>query len=138
MTVREYFQQAFTIDRLLKATAAQLEEVREKRLFVSGLNYEGDKVQNSLNTENINALSHLYMELEEKYLEDCFRLEMLKIEIKGHIDKLENPTHRLIMTERYVNLKSFERIVADNHYSYYHVVHRLHPRALREVEKKML
>jgi len=135
LSVASYFKQAFTIDKMLKTTKAQLEEVREKRLFVSGLNYEGSKVQNSPNSENINALSHLYMELEEKYLEDCFRLEALKIEIKGYIDKLENPTHRLIMTERYINLKSWEQIAVDQSYSYKYLTNRLHPEALRAVKE---
>ena len=135
MSVASYFKQAFTIEKMLKATKAQLEEVREKRLFVSGLNYEGDKVQTSPNSENFNALSHLYMDLEKTYMEDCFHLEALKIEIKGHIDKLENPTHRLIMTERYINLKSWEQIAVDCHYSYKYLTNRLHPEALRAVKE---
>ena len=135
MSVADYFKQAFTIDKMLRATKAQLEEVREKRLFVSGLNYEGSKVQNSPNVENINALSHLYMELEEKYLGDCFRLEVLKIEIKGHIDTLANPVHRLIMAERYVNLKSWEQIAVDCSYSYKYLTNRLHSEALQAVKE---
>ena len=136
LSIASYFKQAFTIDKMLKATKAQLEEIREKRLFISGLNYEGAKVQTSPNSEKLNALSHLYIELEQKYLEDCFRLEVLKIEIKGHVDKLENPTHRLIMTERYINLKHWEKIAADNGYTWRHV-HKIHGRALELIKVGM-
>ena len=128
MTTREYFKQAFTIDNLLKATRMQLVELREKRLSLGGFAY-GDKVQNVLQIEKFNAMSDLYMDLEQKYSEDEKRLIELKYEIRTRIDNLPSPQHRLIMTERYINLKHWEDIAADNGYSWKHV-HKIHRKAL--------
>ena len=132
MTVKEYFQQAFTIDRLLKATRTQLEELREKRLIVSSLSY-GEKVQNSPNSEKFNASSDLFIDLEQTLVENEKRLTGLKFEFLGHIHKLDKPTHQLIMMERYVNLKKWDQICIDNNYSW-GAVHKIHGEALKCME----
>jgi len=137
ITVKEYFNQAFTLDRILKATRTQLAELKERRFCVSAIRYDNDKVQSRLNHESFNALSDLYMDLEQKYIDDEKRLMQLKLEMKSHIDRLDDPVHRLIMTERYMNTKTFEQIALDNNYSCYHVVHRLHPAALKKAKQVM-
>ena len=131
MTTREYFKQAFTIDNLLRATRTQLEELREKRLAIGGFSL-GEKVHSSSRNKKFNSLSDLYMDLEEKYMDDEKRLVELKSEMKTYIDSLDSPTHRLIMTERYINLKNWEDVAEDNNYSW-DTVHRLHRQALEKI-----
>lgn len=105
--------------------------MEEKRLAISSLEY-GISVQS---TPKPNSLSDLYMDLRKKLIDDEQRLIELKLEIKKYIDLLENPLHKLIMTERYINLKSFERIAVDNHYSYKYLTNKLHPKALKAVKE---
>lgn len=59
-------------------------------------------------------------------------------EDKGNIIKeiwqLQDPNHRTILIERYLNYKSFEEISIQMGYSYYHVC-RLHGQSLQEYQK---
>ena len=136
-TSKDYLSQAFTIDRLLKARRSQILELEERRLAIGSMVISDDKVQTSVDASKFNHLSDLYIDLIAEYTANEQRLLELKREISDVIDALRNPVHRLIMFERYVNLKRWERIAADNNYSYDYLVNTLHRKALREV-KNML
>jgi len=59
----------------------------------------------------------------------------MKCEAIKKIDDIENRTHRLLLTLRYVNNLSWEEIAGKMNYSSGHIVQRLHPKALTEFEK---
>ena len=135
MAIKKYLSQAFTIDRLLRAKRAQIAELEERRLAIGSMALTGDKVQTGFDASKFNALSDLYLDALNDYISDERRLLELKTEIKATIDTLSEPTHRLIMTERYINLKRWEDIAVDNDYSWQHV-YRTHKAALRWFEKE--
>ena len=132
MTVKEYLSQAFTIDRILRMRQTQIEELEAKRFFI-GTTLDGVAVKTGHRKDRIGNLSAKLLDMIDDYIQDTERLLSLKAEIKGLIDKLDNQTHRLILTERYINLKRWEDVAADNNYSWQHV-HKLHNQALRSVE----
>jgi len=71
--------------------------------------------------------------------EDCVsdELEMLAAterEITNTINSVEDGTLSVLLYERYINSKTWEQIAVILNYSYVHVVHRLHPLALRAVQ----
>jgi len=132
---KDYLTQAFTINRLLRAKQAQIKDLEERRLLISSMTMSSDKVQAGTNTESFNSLSHEYLDAIDEYMQDEHRLIALQADIKQLIDSLPKPTHQLIMTERYINLKRWEDIAADNGYTWKHV-HRLHNAALKALEKR--
>ena len=137
MTVKDYLKQAFTIDRLINVARSQIEELEEKRLSIGSLAITGDRVQASPNISSFTHLSDLYIDSIERYISEEKRLLELKSEIKTIIDTLANPTHRLIMSERYISCKIWETIAADNGYSW-QGAHKIHDKALVELEKSRL
>lgn len=60
-----------------------------------------------------------------------------KKEILGVINEVEDDTLRLLLLLRYVRFEKWETIVEKLHYSYAHIIQRLHPRALRAAEAVM-
>ena len=71
--------------------------------------------------------------------ENCVsdELEMLAAterEVTNTINSIEDGTLSVLLYERYINSKTWEQIAVILNYSYVHVVHRLHPLALRAVQ----
>lgn len=56
-------------------------------------------------------------------------------EIAHVIDSVQNTRLRELLTERYINGKTWEQVAVQMNYSYVHIVHRLHPAALRAVQE---
>lgn len=54
-------------------------------------------------------------------------------EITTVIDAVENSTYRQLLTYRYLGFMTWEAIAVEMDYSYYHVVHRIHPKALNSI-----
>jgi len=88
-------------------------------------------------TGNVDKMSNGISKLIE--LKDLLNLKIyaiceLKEIIFDEIEGLENPLHRTVLIERYINYKSFEEISIKMNYSYHHVCH-LHGHSLQEYEK---
>lgn len=132
MTVKEYLLQAFTIDRILKARQSQIEELEARRYSVGAV-LDDVKISAGPQQDKLGDLSAHFLDLIDEYAKDLEHLLALKRDIKRLIETLDNPTHRLIMEERYINLKRWEDIAADNNYSW-NSVHRFHKAALKKIE----
>lgn len=74
------------------------------------------------------------IELKERLNHKLYAICELKERIYNEIDKLEDPNHRTVLIERYINYKSFEEISISMGYSYYHTCH-LHGHSLQAYEK---
>ncbi len=48
------------------------------------------------------------------------------------IGRVEDTRLRELLTQRYINGLTWEKVAIEMHYSYKHVTHELHPKALRE------
>ena len=57
-------------------------------------------------------------------------LKKAQTELQEKIDALKNPDYRLLLTLRYINGKTWEQIAEDMDYTPFHVMHRMHPKAL--------
>ena len=58
------------------------------------------------------------------------RLDAVKAEIVTVVGRVQDNTLAALLMAYYVNGKTWEQVCVDIHYSYKHVVHQLHPRAL--------
>lgn len=68
---------------------------------------------------------------------DEHKMELLKIlkEIMEAIMKVEDPTLRNLLIYRYLNFETWESIAVMMNYSYVHVVHNLHPKAIEKIKE---
>lgn len=73
--------------------------------------------------------------IEDSLKKDMDNLFKLKENISNTIDKIKEPEFKSLLIHRYLFGKKWENVAKDMGYSYVHVVHRLHPRALKKVSE---
>jgi len=121
---------------MVRAIRSQIDDLEEKRLVVSNLALSWGKVPVGINHVKFNELSVKYLDLIGEYEYELVRLLEVKKEIKAMIDGLKSPVHRLVMTERYINLKKWKEIADDNEYDVDYLQCKLLPMILKEIEKR--
>lgn len=133
MTVKEWLKNGRNLNFEIQA----LREARNRALNAAvggAVDYGAERVQTSggNGTERLFvAYSQYSAELERRIAElEDYQAEMLRL-----INKVSNTTYRTLLIEYYINCKSWEDVGTDMHYSYVHIVNRLHPQALNEINK---
>lgn len=79
--------------------------------------------------EKLERFAELNVKVDDKMCD----LLSVKQEILDAIWTVEDSTYRVLLTERYVNLKTWEQIAVEMNYSYMQVC-RIHGKALAEVK----
>lgn len=133
MTTKEWLNRGYKLDNeinaLLKEQSAAL-----TRATGSTCGTSAEKVQTSRrnNSEDrfINYAS--YSELIDNRIDELYAI---KQEILSAINKVDDAVLRTLLIEKYVNFHTWEQIACDMNYSYVHVVHNLHPKALNAISK---
>ena len=128
MTAKEYFKQAFTIHRLIKAKESRIQDLRDMLEHVGGMGQQ-IKVQSSPKSDPMAELVATLVDLIVECQMDYARLLTIQREIQQEIERVERADLRLILFERYVNLKTWEDIAISIGYTVRHVT-RLHGQAL--------
>ena len=136
MTVKEWLNKGRKLDIELK----QLREERTQALDLACSCTScpsNEKVQTSTKNTSDGKFA-AYTEYSAMINKKEFELLVYKSRMHNLINRLDNPTYRTLLSLRYINCKTWEQIAEDMHYSYVHIVHRLHPMALNEVNKYYL
>lgn len=129
MTAKEWLSRARTIDRELTA----LYEAREMmiaQMTKATQGFTADPVQSSKDPHKFDRLGELAFDIDQRTRE----LDRVKAEILRAINRVPDSLCRIVLIERYLNMKSFERVAVDNYISIRNVW-RIHGRALGMVEK---
>lgn len=102
MTAHEYLSQVYVLDRKIKYDLRELENLREMSCSISSPNL-GERVSGGGSQEApfVKALERIW-EKEDKINEEIKRLEALKEEIIGEINKVVDDDERFILLYRYV------------------------------------
>lgn len=129
MTAKEWLSRARTVERELAALYATREE-EIARLTRSVQSLSGDPVQTSKDPHAFDRLGELAEAIESRELE----LRRIKADTIVAISLLRDGMERIVLHERYVNCKTFERVAVDNNVSIRNVW-RIHGRALRHMEE---
>ena len=134
MTAKEYLRRVRHLDNTISAKLEQIEtlhaQVTKTTTVLSDMPKAGgeqDKLAKTI-AKIVDLKRRLRDEIEE-YIE-------LKEEAIRLIDSMSDGRHRLVLTYRYINGKTWEEIAVEMHYTY-QWVHRLHGQALVEFEKVM-
>ena len=134
MDVKEYLSQTFTLNCFIESKKSRIQRLRDMCEVVTGGIQPNRKVQTNLKRDPVGELTAKILEAEETCLEEIIRLMSLQHEIEMLIESVPHPDYRLILQERYVNLKSWDDIVENTSYST-KWVHVLHRRGLDAIEK---
>jgi len=68
--------------------------------------------------------------IERAIKTDVENLMLLKERISRIIERISDPVCKSLLSLRYLNAMSWEQVAEFMNYSYVHIVHRLHPKAL--------
>lgn len=133
MNAKEYLSQTFTLYGLVRAKETRIQQLNDMRESVAGGLQTNARVQTNTKVDFIGDFTANILDAEEELRQDIAELFLKQQEIEKVIKEVKNPYSKLILFDRYVNLKNWENISADNHYSL-KWVHVLHNRGLKEVE----
>lgn len=132
MTAKEYLQQYRDAVRRAAASLDHLEELRAMAMRITP-NYSGTGGGGQTG-DRIGAEVARIVDAESRVSDELELLEATEREVIGTIDKITDGTLHTLLYERYINGKTFETISVQMNFSYYHIVHRLHPKALKAVK----
>ena len=128
LQVKDTLRQVFTLDKRVKAMLGQIATLRAQETSLGGV-LSGVTVQTSPPRDPMGEMLARRIDLEDELTRTVTQLLVVKARITAAIERLPDERQKLVMFERYVNLKRWEDIAADNYYSWKHV-HRLHSAAL--------
>ena len=132
MTAKEYLLQYR--DAVRRATAAQdhLDELRAMAERITP-NYGSSGGGGKQTGDKLGAAVARLVDAEEKVDAEIELMTATAREVRKTIEAVPEP-YSTLLYERYINGKTWEQIAVTLNYSFVHVVHRLHPAALRAVQ----
>ena len=128
-TAKQYLNRVRRIDKEIEALLRLVQRTRESLETVTQ-NYDSDGAQSTKNPHKYDRLVELESLVDEKIDQQI----ALKAEILNTIMQLEDRRQRLVLMEYYVEMKTFEQVAVDIHYSWRQIMN-IHARALKEVQK---
>jgi hypothetical protein len=133
LSAKEYLSQAYRIDQRINS---KLEQIRSLRILAEKAGAALSEVPPDKNTRNVHRMEDVLCEmidLESEIKTDMTDLIHLKREVVTIIKCVEQPELQTILELRYLCFKTWEEIAVELHLDI-RWVHRLHNRALNEVD----
>ena len=133
MTAKEYLLQYREAVR--RATAAQdhLDELRAMAERITP-NYGSSGGGGKQTGDKLGAAVARLVDAESRVSDELELLEATERDVISTIGKITDETLHTLLYERYINGKTWEQIAVVMNYSYQHIVHYLHPKALNAVK----
>ena len=134
MTPKNYLQQYGHAVLRAEAAMEHLEKLQSMATRITP-NYggEGGGSHQSGDEKLVDAVSKI-IEAKNRVSDELEMLEATEHEVIETINNVEDSTLSMLLYERYINGKTFEAIAVQMNFCYYHIVHRLHPKALKAVK----
>lgn len=133
MTTKEWLLRAKDIDKEINLLLDEQMSALERATHVTASG--GGEVKRTAQGNGTEKKFISYSEYSKVIDERIDKLYDTKHEIIKAINRVDNPTYRRLLIARYLEFRTWEKIAIDMHYSYKHVVHYLHPRALKKLEE---
>lgn len=132
MKAKEWLQRAYHIDREIDMLIAERQAAFDKACGRRA-GTDGERVQTSKhnNQEDWSVAYIAYTQLVDDRKAELWRV---KGEILDAINQVETNTLRQLLLCRYIRFMKWDDVAEELHYSGVHVIHRLHPAALRAVK----
>ena len=133
MTSKEWLNRGYKLDKEINALLNE-QSAALTRATGSTCGTSAERVQTSRrNTTEDRFINYAsYSELIDNRIDELYAI---KQEILSAINKVNDAVLRTLLIEKYVNFHTWEQIACNMNYSYVHVVHNLHPKALNAISK---
>jgi len=109
LTAKKYLMQFGDLDREIKLNHEQLRKLHAMRLPLVPAPGKAQTKHDAVLPDDLNAAFEV---LENQYAADIKRLLQLRHDIQNIINSLDDSTQRIILTEKYINLKQPD-VIAD-------------------------
>lgn len=136
MNAREYLQQAFKIDRLVKSKIEQVAKL-ESLATSATQNFSASGIPTSHDDTRGSKVENMVVDiviLKEQVQAQTAELLKLRGEIQQTLGRIDNLTVRFLLEERYLLYKSWDEICYETGFSRDYV-YRLHRQGLSSVEQ---
>lgn len=124
MTAKEYLGQVRKINGLIASRKRMLSKLRKEAESLQAVNTNGDTVKSSTVSDPMRTIDKI-TDLETEINRDIDRLTDIKKEVLESINRVLLPEYIAILTDRYVNCMTLERIAEEYEVSYRTVCVRL-------------
>ena len=129
MTAKEYLRQARTLDIEINCKQEELHQLRLKATGVQAV-VISERVQSS-HENSSNQIIDKILDLQREINAEICKLIELKADIRKEINKVNNAILRTVLTEYYLNVKTWANIAEKYSYTERNI-HYLHGCALKE------
>lgn len=131
MTPKEYLSQIYRLDKQINSRISERDALRSSVLRAT--NYENEPIKTLEVSRPTEDVVIKLLERNDLINELVDKLVDLRVKIGDEIDQLESKQYQVILRERYMCSKKWERIAQDNYYSTRRI-HQLHGEALIQFE----
>lgn len=136
MQTKEYLNQAYRLNELIRSNKLELDELRVLSESVSGIDTSKEPSGSSGSSDaGFAKIITKIIDLEKVIKDDIERMLSLKLDIRLTIDAVKNNDEKLLLKLRYLNFMQWEKICHEMNISM-RTVHRIHSQALRNVKIK--
>lgn len=133
LSAKDYLSQAYRIDQRINSKIEQVQSLRDLAEKATATLSDVPPSKGSRNVHRMEDVIAKMMDMESEISADMKRLLNLKHEIVTVINCVESPELQTLLELRYLCFKTWEQIAVALHFDL-RWVHRLHNRALNEVE----
>ena len=133
LSAKDYLSQAYRIDQRINSKIEQVQSLRDLAEKASATLSDVPPSKGSRNVHRMEDVIVKMMDMESEISADMKRLLNLKHEIVTVINCVESPELQTLLELRYLCFKTWEQIAVALHFDL-RWVHRLHNRALNEIE----
>lgn len=134
MTVKEYLSQYKSAEMEIEEILERLAVLRSRAERITPTYGGNGGGSPNRNVSKIPEIVEKIIEEEERNGKRVDTLMRLQEEIQNTISRVPDNTCRNLLIMRYISCKSFEQISVSMNYSYWHITHYLHPKALSMVK----
>ena len=135
LDIKEYLNQIRYIDNEISAHLEERDRLRQA-IELKTTSYNDNKVQET-NASRFDDKYTKYIDMADIINEKIDDLVDLKMKISSEIDMLDKPEYRVVLRQRYINLKSFEEIAVFMCYDI-RQIHRIHGNALQNMSLNVM
>ena len=129
MTAKQWLNRARRIGREIRTLEEVITSTRERLESVTQ-SYSGDGAQSTKDPHKFDRLVELESLVNEKIDEQI----KIKTEILEAISQIRDRRQRIVLTEYYLNMKTWEQVAVEINYSWRQVMN-IHGRALQEMQR---
>ena len=133
LSAKDYLSQAYRIDQRINSKIEQVQSLRDLAKKASATLSDVPPSKGTRNVHRMEDVIAKMMDMESEISADMKRLLNLKHEIVTVINCVESPELQTLLELRYLCFKTWEQIAVVLHFDL-RWVHRLHNRALNEIE----